>query len=544
MKNKNLTLVIICTAFLVIQSQAQAPNWIWAYGIGATSNESASSITTDATGNVLATGTYYSPSITLGSTTLPNSGIYDIYLVKYDGNGNVLWATKAGSPDMELAKSIAVDATGNVIIAGYFQGATLTIDTIILTSSGGNDLFVAKYDSSGNVLWAKNAGGTLNDEAYCMDVDASGNIYLAGNFRSPAITFGTTTLTHAGNGDIFVMKYDAAGNALWAISAGKSFNEQARSMTIDGSGNVLVTGYYTDSLSFGVTMLTSAGINDAFVVKLDGNGNEMWAKSAGGPALDVGRSIATDANGNVLVAGLYESTTLTLGTTNLTNAGLGDIFVAKYDGNGNLIWARRVGANFNEDAAGIVTDATGNIVVTGTYYSNTLVFGAITINNAGSADILTLKYDSAGNPLWAITTGGPSTEVAVDMDIDANGNTLIIGQYASGSLGFGATTLTNAGSTDVFVAKLAGIPTAVPEIETATNLDVFPNPASNRISVHASLTAIQHIRIYNLLGMCVLDRKPEASNEEQVDVSGLSSGVYYVTVNAGDEFYSKKLIVQ
>ena len=134
-----------------------------------------------------------------------------------------------------------------------------------------NDIFVVKYDANGNVLWAKSAGGTSHDIAYGISTDAGGNVLLTGDFYSPSISFGTTTLTSASPGasDVFVVKYDANGNVLWAKSAGGIFTDIGYDISTDASGNVLVTGYFNSpSISFGTTTLTNAGGADVFVVKL------------------------------------------------------------------------------------------------------------------------------------------------------------------------------------------------------------------------------------------------------------------------------------
>jgi hypothetical protein len=196
------------------------------------------------------------------------------------------WAKSAGGIDFEGEPAVAVDNSGNAYMSGSFSSSSVTFGsfTIALSSAGNVDLFVVKYDSSGNVLWANSAGSTGIDRAFSVTADASGNCYLAGTFDSPTITFGTTTLTNTSTSyDWFLVKYDTNGNVLWAKSGGGSSNEFIISIDADASGNCFIGGYYySPTLTFGTTTLTNSGSPDVFLAKFDTNGNALWAKSGTG----------------------------------------------------------------------------------------------------------------------------------------------------------------------------------------------------------------------------------------------------------------------
>ena len=276
---------------------------------------------------------------------------------------DLLWAKRAGGTNTENALGIAVDGAGNSYVTGIFgsfSSATFgpgETNETTLTSAGFEDIFVAKYDASGALVWAKRAGGTGLDVGVGIAVDGSGNSYVTGFFRDSA-TFGPgetneTTLTSAGDGlgTIFVAKYDASGDLVWAKRAGGR-QDSGNGIALDGSGNSYVTGSFADSAIFGPgetneTTLTSAGIFNIFVAKYDASGDLVWAKRAGGSSFDLGIGIAVDGARNSYVTGLFGgSATFGLGETNqttLTSAGSGDIFVAKYDASGDLVWANRAG---------------------------------------------------------------------------------------------------------------------------------------------------------------------------------------------------------
>ncbi len=372
---------------------------------------------------------------------------------------NWQWAKSAGGSDVDCGLVIAVDGSGNSYVTGYFQSATITFGTTTLTNAnaGNTDMFVVKYDAAGNVVWAKSAGGSDEEWGYDIAVDGGGNSYVTGYFQSATITFGTTTLTNANAGfkDMFVVKYDAVGNVVWAKSAGGSDEEWGSGIAVDGGGNSYVTGYFqSTSITFGTTTLTNAGAGntdmDMFVVKYDAAGNVVWAKSAGGSDEEWGLGIAVDGGGNCYVTGGFQSATITFGTTTLTNANAGftDMFVVKYDAAGNVVWAKSAGGSNDDFGFGIAVDGGGNSYVTGYFQSTSITFGTTTLTNAGAgnADMFVVKYDATGNVVWVKSAGGSDEEWGSGIAVDGGGNSYVSGYFQSATITFGPTTLTNAGA--------------------------------------------------------------------------------------------------
>ena len=192
---KKRILLLLGISFISIISFAQILNWQWAKGVGGTDWDGIFATTIDTQGNIYVVGIFNSPTITFGSTTLTNNGEEDIFIAKYNSNGNVLWAKSAGGIYEDRALSVIVDASGNIVVTGSFNSPTITFGTTTLTNNGNYNIFIAKYNNNGDVLWAKSAGS--NDEDFVSSivaVDATGNIIIAGSFSSPTITFGSTTL--------------------------------------------------------------------------------------------------------------------------------------------------------------------------------------------------------------------------------------------------------------------------------------------------------------------------------------------------------------
>ena len=213
------------------------------------------------------------------------------------------WATRTGGISHDYCFGISVDADGNSYITGKFKG-TATFGDDSITSSGLDDIFVAKLDTDGNWQWAKQAGGSYYDWGEGISVDTDGNSYVTGWFEGTAF-FGADSLTSSEDqdDDIFVAKLDADGNWLWVKGAGGIADDDGRGISIDAAGNSYITGIFKETATFGAFTLTSIDYFDVFVAKLGTDGNWQWAEQVGGPGADFSNGISLDADGNSYVAG-------------------------------------------------------------------------------------------------------------------------------------------------------------------------------------------------------------------------------------------------
>jgi len=299
---------------------APSGNWLWAIKVEGTGNSIGRGIALDGSGNAWVTG-QFTRTATFGDHTLTASGNIwsDTFVAKLDPSGNWLWAVKAGGTDFDWVTRIAVDGSGNAWVTGYFDG-TSTFGSHTLTAIRFDDIFVAKLDSSGNWLWAVQAGGMYSDRGSGIAVDEVGNAYVTGYYENQA-SFGNHTLTGVGG---FTAKLDPSGNWLWAVQAGATGFD----ITLDGTGKAYVTGAFYLTATFGNYTLTTSGNDDVFVAKLDSSGNWLWAVKAGGTESDYGYDIALDGAGNACVIGCFRGIVF-FGSHILISSGYYDIFVAK-----------------------------------------------------------------------------------------------------------------------------------------------------------------------------------------------------------------------
>jgi hypothetical protein len=261
---------------------------VWAKSFGGASGDIGRDIAVDSSGNIYTTG-YFNGTVDFdpgaGTSNLTSAGGNDVFVSKLDSSGALVWAKSFGGASSDLGISIAVDSSGNIYTTGYFNG-TADFDpgagTSNLTSAGGNDVFVSKLDSSGNLVWAKGFGGASNDLGYYIAVDSSGNVYTTGYFEG-TVDFdpgaGTSNLTSAGGNDVFVSKLDSSGALVWAKSFGGTSFDSGYSIAVDSSGNIYTTGYFNGTADFdpgaGTSNLTSAGGADIFVLKLTSSGEAL-----------------------------------------------------------------------------------------------------------------------------------------------------------------------------------------------------------------------------------------------------------------------------
>ncbi len=535
------TLVIgIGTAF------SQTPTWLWARGGGGPQIDATRSIATDIEGNSYVTG-YFSETATFGYTSLTAEGDpYDIFVLKLDPSGNWLWAVRAGGTNYDLGKSVAADGSGNCYVAGNFLD-TAYFGSHSLTYSGVNDdVFVAKLDSQGNWLWAIRPGGNGGDISCGIVADAAGNSYTTGEFWGNTV-FGPSTLPgHGYNGDIFVAKADPDGNWLWAAQAGGTNYDRGNAIALDPSGNTYVTGYFQGTATFGSSSLTTSGSGmDIFVAKLDPSGNWLWARRAGSSQdTEQGNGICVDASGNCCVTGIFYGTA-TFGSTSLSSSGLEDSFIARLDTEGNWLWVKKAGGSGIDSGLGIATDSGGYIHTTG-YHEGTATYGPFTLLNYGWSTAkldsdgnwlwaincplggsVGIAADPAGNSYLAGDFGSYIT--LGDIVVTGNSvNDVFVAKLSSGVSG-----------DDEIAAGLTGVsqlsevwPNPVRRGET---LNLRANIAERETGV---------LGIYNLRGQCVASYILVAGSRQlSLNTGDLASGVYLCQLRTQSTSTHKKIVL-
>lgn len=407
-----------------------------------------SGVAGDNKGNIFLLGRFQDSAFFDSQSVISNGGI-DIFIAKYDSLGNVLWSKNFGGISSDYPSDISCDIFGNVFLVSYFSG-TISFDSILLASNGLVDIAVAKLNPEGNVLWAKNFGGSLSDYGSDITSDAAGNVYVAGYF-SGTVSFDSFSFTSAGESDGYTMKCDSAGNVIWAKQVQSTTPVFLFSMDVDLSGNALVSGRFSGQANIETQSLTSDGDNDVLMVKYNTNGVLQWAKRAGGNNFDCGFGISADVDGNIFVTGSFRGSA-DFGSINLTSVGEDDLFIAKYNSAGNIIWANSAGGMGIDRANNITTDIYGNGYITG-LYNQDCSFGNVSVSSVGGDDIFVAKYNNIGNLLYVKSAGGSGNENSWGIFMQKPGLAYLSGMFED-SVFFGSALLTGTGE-DAFLWSIA-----------------------------------------------------------------------------------------
>lgn len=471
-----LTLVKVFTFSLIFTSTAiHAQSYEWTVGIGGSLADEGHAITSDAAGNVYVAGSFrdavdFDPSA--NDATLTSNGNADVFIEKMDANGQLIWAKSFGGTASDYPQDIAVDANGNVYVIGYFK-STVDFDpnagVTSISAHGASDVYIEKLDANGQLIWVKTMGGTSLDEGAAISIDEAGNIYTTGLFRN-TVDFdpgaGTAELTSNGGKDVFVQKLDNNGDFIWATNIGGPSNEKAFEMDVDDAGNVYTIGYFAGTVDFdpGTSAVnrTSRGMNDIFVEKLDANGNFQWVNTIEGPESNTGSSVAVDAAGNVYAVGEFSGSVDFNPDPNMdmdvVATGGTDAFIQKVDANGELMWVKKIGGTSTDALHSVIVDAENNIMVTGSFSSAFNIDPTQSFQSAGLTDAFVAKYQADATFSSAVSFGGISTDFGQKIHMSSDGGVYTVGTFYNANVdfdpGIGLDEVTNKGGADAFVQKL------------------------------------------------------------------------------------------
>ncbi|MCC9137317.1 SBBP repeat-containing protein [Pontibacter silvestris] len=397
------------------QSLGNAPNWAWARNAG---EGAGLGVAVDNEGNSFMAGVFDGKTI-----------------AKYDASGLLLWGHTAG----DIGRGVVVDEAGNSYLLGDFSGIT-TLGNYTLSGGG---MFISKYNSAGEVIWAQRVS---SGDGNSIAVDESGNIYIVGSVGA-GTTIGDTYFPTKSD---FIAKYNNSGQAVWARSLRlQSTFYGYNNLVVDDAGNSYLVGGFSKTLTFANSVLTSKGETDAFVAKYDTSGNPVWIRQIGSPDYDYAKGVAIHKNDNIYITG-------SLGASSVdNNLGSGN-FVIKYDASGGLLMS----VNGLSTGDGIGTDSTGNFYLAGNTSGSTY---------GDSSPLLIVKYDPTGTLVYIQEAEGESDKDVYAFTVDKAGNSYATGEFtgtfgAAGEIAFDNVVLSSApAAADAFFAKLGGVVSSQPD---------------------------------------------------------------------------------
>jgi hypothetical protein len=433
-------LVLLVIVFNLINTvEAEEPYEVeWGQQIGTSASDPGYGIAVDEQGFVYAGG------ITYGRLGDSSEGNADVFLSKFDTTGSLVWVKQIGTSHWDCSWDLTLDKYGHIYICGLTDGSFGD------QNAGGQDVFLYKCDTAGNMIWVRQVGSTNDDYVLSVNSDNNGNVYIGGR------TLGKLGNERFGGYDAFVCKYDPTGNLSWTKQLGTSGNDHCRSVIPDSFGNIYISGDTSGSLGGPKT-----GGYDAFLIKMDETGNVVWQQQYGTVHDDRPWDLCLDSLGNAYITGY------TLGSLGQASFGRQDVFVSKYDNSGNAIWNQQIGTDRLDVCYNIKVDKAGYIYISGQ------TSGLLGAQRLGGRDAFLSKLDLEGVPIWIQQLGSAGRDIARNMTMDDSNNVYITGD-TDGSF-FGQ----NAGSYDAFVAKCA-----FPESQPLhVSVDVKPGSCPNPLNV-------------------------------------------------------------
>ncbi len=557
---KKLLSLLTFVFILGASSKAQF-SLVQAAQFGGAGIEAGTHVVTDAAGNIYTTGyfdntTDFDPGP--GVVTLTTTGLEDIFVTKQSSSGALIWAKAFGGSNTDIPAGLGIDNTGNVYISGWYSGA-IDLDPSAATYSffvGSIEIFVNKLDASGNFVWGASMGSGANDKATSMWVDATGNVYTVGTFEAMADfdpSAGVFQLTPAGSSgsDIFVSKLTSSGAFAWAVNMGGIGTDIPYGVCVDGLLNVYVTGNFEDVSDFdpgaGTFTLQSIDQQDAFVSKIDGNGNFVWAKQMGGMGTQQGTGIYPDGTVNIYVTGDFQnSVDFDPGAATFSLSSMGSFysgFTQKLSAAGNFVWAKSISGNDDVLGNKIRSNSTG-VFVTG-YNKGTADLdpgaGTFTSTAVTAMDSYLTVLDPSGN--YVVGEGFPYQWGS--FTLRSNGNILIAGKFSNSpdvDPSVATTNLTSLGQIDACVVELImSLVSVDQQTKDVEKTNLYPNPNVGNFEFNAPLGS--QVKIVNSIGQTVSEFS--VSNETQaVNLNNCKAGVYVLMINTNGKQSSKKFVIE
>ena len=517
LKRSYLWSLFLCLLF----SQTRAQHFDWAESIGGLGLDVGRGVATDENGNVFVVGNFTGGTF-VADTFLTGAGLMEAFVAKFTSEGDFLWARVISGPAEDMARGVVTDHLGNAYVVGHFTDTvTFSIsdsDTAAAKSAGGQDVFVVKYAPNGHLVWHLTGGGSGNDTA--TDIDRyrwSGKLYVSGGFENRA-SFGTATILANGRSDAFLMKMDMEGNAHWIRNGGGLEHDVAASVAVDQTNeSIYIVGDFYDQAQFGTTQLQAVGSSDVFLAKYTENGDLQWVRTNGGTTVDVATSVGTDLNGKVFVSGYFQGTTF---FQNFSQSALSynDIFVSKFDADGTCEWLSSAGSSGLDNCLGLAVAWDGSTYLTG-FFEDEMFSQDVSFEGNGY-DIFVLNYNPDGTIRYGRNAGAGSSDFGTAICLGPDQSLYITGYYFFFA-DFDETTIGNADNGDCFLARMSDI-VSVAE-ENGKEPDNCLSYNYGRRTMHIACSNLSTWSVINTLGQIVATANVK---DAQIDLSNLVAGQY------------------
>lgn len=548
MKVKISFLIIL---FLGLTNNIISQDFEWALEAGGHGVDQGYCICIDENSNSYVGG-FFSDTSYFGDEMLISENLKDVFVAKYDSTGAFQWVVQGGGSGSNTCAGITSDQNNNIFITGWFSESLQTGETFI-ESYGSYDMFVIKINPEGEVLWARNAGGESDDYGNRLTINMEGDVIISGSYRHIA-NFGEETIIESlGDRDIFIANYSNEGIFQWVKKFGGKGEDRAYGIDCNSSGEIYFTGFFNGICFFGDTELFSPSIISTYTAKLNAGGEILWANKAGGGANDLSRGfgLGVDNSGNAYATGFFSGNLNFTEENSLHSTGGQfdfDNYIVKYNAEGDFIWAKNSGGIYMDQSRNIFVNNDGCSYIVG-FFKGFAEFGQYETESIGMADIFIAKYNPEGMVEWVKNAGGPENDYAYGICANNTGSIFVSGVFTREAI-FGSNVVEGWTDHDIFIAKVIESGSGIKYSSFDYRINLFPNPNNGifklRISSNQNDNRKLLIRIFNSDGKVVyIDNiyLTGKMTEIKLLLENFANGIYNLEIHNSKGFYSEKFII-
>ncbi len=490
----------------------------WAKGFGDTGHEAGNIILNDKHGNIILGG-YFRGKVNFNDSVAPkfltSKGSEDIFINKYNASGQLIWALGFGGKGPDRCNNAVIDKDGNIYLVGNFRDTVdFNSNSNPRVSAGFNDVFITKISAQGQLLWSRQFGGPLDEMGRSITITNDDQVIITGTFQGTAVFAETNNvLTALKNADIFIANYNSNGELMWAKQVGGLAEDIAYSVSVGKNNQIYITGTFNSDVDFdpgvGVFRLLQQGVwPNMFVLGLNVTGDFQWVKSIVGDNLIIPYNLKVDQLGELVITGTFRSTVDFDPDVNqkllTTSSQYGDAFVLKLYQTGEFKWVKQLGGELNEIGLGLEIDELNNIYTTGCYQNNADFDPGVgeyiihTRGNSSNNDIYISKLNSDGEFVWVSTMNGLSEDIGFSICVQASNlvyTTGIFSDELNVNPGPDSIFIQSNGFTDIFIHSYRQVTSDVKELGDNNIINIYPNPIKNYLTVEYEVDDFEKTKI-------------------------------------------------
>lgn len=550
--------ISILSLFVIQSLKAQSDVWESIHPVAGSDYDYINDVTIDAQDNIIIGGRYKSTELDFEGITITtqNNGpspyfLTEVFIAKYNAGGQIMWAKSGGGRYGDNLTGLTTDSEGNIYFVGEFTSDTFLLDTVSLYKKAMSmqDIFYGKLNPAGDVVWLKSFGAV--NTAYVRDIciDPEGNLYITGDYTGDSMDIGSIRLYQTGiyGGDLYVLKTDNSGNVLKAKGIGGISSEYASGVKWHNGKLALAGSTYSGDFLIDDKQFNSFGEWDCFIAFLDdAELNCQLVKGIGGSQSEQIDDMAFFSNGDLAVAGSFRSDTLHvesyafINETSQSSPRQDDIFIVRYNSEGNVTMARSYGQLPNDFATSVLFSATGDIFLGGSTVSPNLSFGSLEISHSqpgsGYTDYYMVKLNSSGDAVWSNVLFSDLDDEDLIIRRNSSGKIIVTGNYRGSSLTAGDRTVNNSSEYGGYEPFVAILNTALSvKRHPDERVQVYPNPVSDLLYLQKISWDIKKVIIIDAAGHLVYS-KPFSG--EPIQVGSLSPGMYWLKLEYDENQHS------